>query len=80
MERGEEEGEQGEPGSPTHFSKKTHFQKQVGRRTWLEQGEEIEQLEEQEEEQEEQEEQEEGDFLWSPEFDDSVAWRSKEPP
>ena len=77
MERGEEEGEQGEESSPTHFWKKTHFQKQVGRRTWLEQGEEIEQLEEQEEEQEEQEE---GDFLSSPEFADSVAWISKEPP
>ena len=54
----------------------------MGRGTWLEQGgqgEEIEQLEEEEEEGQE-EEQEGGDFLWSPEFADSVAWRSKEPP
>ena len=49
----------------------------MGQGTWLEKGghgEEIEQLEEQEEEQGE------GDFLSSPEFADSAAWISKEPP
>ena len=45
MERWEEEGEQGKPGSLTHFWKKTHFQKQVARGTWLEQGGQGEEIE-----------------------------------